>query len=485
MQFVNQTPFPGLAFEGLDQLDQSFHVVVLRITYDLKPGAGRVALHLNATHHLDFSEEPTPLADTDEFTGKPNLSSVKWESDFVPYKPKCDVIVLGDAQAPGGRAVRRFQVGVSLSGKGRQRSLPSMPQGLNPFMAPTEREIQQYNAQAAKSRVEVLPGDRLIQKTLTVCGPRHLRRKRWPIRACQILLRILTLGIAKPNPWKLVRPEAIGQLPLQYELAFGGLIPIPMDDAAAAPRVPKKHRLPPDRREELGLEAPLAAYARCEGNPLGVGYAEPWVLKALKLKKTPAPQIEDPAHPFSAKLFWRALRGKQAALDSPALQAAGFGPIGRGWPPRRGHAGTYDKKWLEHRHPLLPKDFDFAYWNCAHPSMQCEHLQGNEILTLTNLVPPDACGARKDAEGNTELCVALPGHRPFVLARFENGTVGTLPLKTDTLIVDLKEQQVIQVLRTTIMKTHPLRALELRMKVNRDAMPKSLLIYEKEQAECD
>ncbi len=74
---------------------------------------------------------------------------------------------------------------------------------------------------------------------------------------------------------------------------------------------------------------------------------------------------------------------------------------------------------------------------------------------------------------------ALPGHTPFVLARFEDGTLGTLPMKTDTLIVDLKENQVIQVARVTLMRTHPVRALELRMKLNRDAMPNSLLIYKK------
>ncbi len=480
MQFENQTPFPGLVFEGIDQLDQSFHVALVRITYDLAPGPGRVPLHPEATHHLRISEEPTPLADSDEFVDKPNLSSVKWESDFVPYKPMCDLIVLADAHAPGGKAVKAFHAAVTLRRPDSPRPLPLKPQGLNPYMDPSESAIFRYEELVARAQSEPLPGEELIHKELRITGDRKLRRKRWPVRAFQILIRFLTLGIAKPNPWTLTRPKPVTSLPLQYEHAFGGLLAVPLADDKAARLVPKNFRLPEDRREELGLDGPLAAYSRSEANPLGKGYAEPWVLKALGLRELPAPQIEAPDHPFAAKPFWMALRGKKAWLNHPSLQPAGLGPIGRSWSPRRQLAGTYDQEWLKKRHPLLPKDFDFAYWNCAHPTMQCPHLEGNELLTLTNLVPYQTPGAAKDGQGNTVLRLALPGHAPFVLARFEDGTVGTLPMKTDTLIVDLKENQVIQVARVTLMKTHSLRALELRMKLNRDAMPESPLIYTKE-----
>ena len=110
-------------------------------------------------------------------------------------------------------------------------------------------------------------------------------------------------------------------------------------------------------------------------------------------------------------------------------------------------------------------------WNAAPAAMQCDYLAGNEVFGLTNLLPHDSPGVRRDSDGNTVAQFALPGHRPYLLARFGNGGVGTLHLKTDTLIVDLDEMQVVQVLRTTVMKTQPLRVLEVRMEVNEPARP--------------
>ena len=47
-----------------------------------------------------------------------------------------------------------------------------------------------------------------------------------------------------------------------------------------------------------------------------------------------------------------------------------FGPIGRGWPSRIRHAGTYDQDWIDNVFPFLPADFDTRYFQCAPEDQQ-------------------------------------------------------------------------------------------------------------------
>jgi len=47
MEFRNLTPYPAMAFDALDQHDQRFHVVVMRLTFTLQPdGQLLLATHL-------------------------------------------------------------------------------------------------------------------------------------------------------------------------------------------------------------------------------------------------------------------------------------------------------------------------------------------------------------------------------------------------------------------------------------------------------
>ena len=110
MDVINLTAFPALAFEGLDAEDKPFHVLVMRITYVLRPGGG--AGH--CTHHLDFADEQAPLAATDSFLGDPAWTSPRGESDYAPFKPRCDVLVLGRAHAPRAVPCRRFTAALKL-----------------------------------------------------------------------------------------------------------------------------------------------------------------------------------------------------------------------------------------------------------------------------------------------------------------------------------------------------------------------------------
>lgn len=110
-------------------------------------------------------------------------------------------------------------------------------------------------------------------------------------------------------------------------------------------------------------------------NPLGVCFPRD---ETFEDKPTwPAPQIESDASPF---VSYRS--------EPPHHLPEGFGPVSPWWHSRAKHAGTYDDRWVDQRYPLLPDDFDFRFWQCAHPDLISEPwLKGDEPFVLENLLP--------------------------------------------------------------------------------------------------
>lgn len=146
----NHTRLPSQYYQMMDVNDQVFHVMVSRLTYDMR--------HADADGLLLLADEQTPLVESDTCYGALNESSVIEESDYAPYKPKCDILFThAVAHAPGGKAAARWPIGVRV-------------------------------------------GD--WQKRLTVTGPRLMERSR--------------LG------WKLTEPEPATEVPIRYEHAWGG-----------------------------------------------------------------------------------------------------------------------------------------------------------------------------------------------------------------------------------------------------------------------
>jgi hypothetical protein len=129
-------------------------------------------------------------------------------------------------------------------------------------------------------------------------------------------------------------PEPFVSLPIRYEHAWGGAL--------------------------------ADSDARDPFNPIGVGVdATPGM---------PVPSIEDIDDPIESARY----RGT----------AAGFGPIPCDWQPRLGLAGTYDDVWQQERQPLVPVDFDTAYFRCAPADQQVDgFLRGGEDVVLHNLTP--------------------------------------------------------------------------------------------------
>jgi hypothetical protein len=252
----------------------------------------------------------------------------------------------------------------------------------------------------------VAAGKTVIDKTLSVCGERVFRKKAVLKRLAQGCARAATLGLLCPNPWRLSAPEKFVQLPLHYAFAAGGQCRLDTRDG-------KQHE-------------------SCDTNPLGRGFARHWYLDAQQLATVPAPRIYYPKQPCTAEQFWQGAAGKD--LPPPA----GLAPIGRGWLPRRTLAGNIREKaqWDQDEVPMLPEDFDFAYWNCAPADQQCPHLSGQEQFTLTNLCRHDHPAARADRIGNTVLRFTLPQQVLFLLLADAHDQLLVLRLKIDTVLID-------------------------------------------------
>ncbi len=102
LQVTNRTPFstaiavlPDL--EGVDTL-----YVAVKAAFEIRPERLRVA----ATH--------PPVTMADEYWGEPGESSVKYAAEMHPPKPATDVVVVGDAHAPGGKPSPRFGAAFSV-----------------------------------------------------------------------------------------------------------------------------------------------------------------------------------------------------------------------------------------------------------------------------------------------------------------------------------------------------------------------------------
>ncbi|MGC3384103.1 DUF2169 family type VI secretion system accessory protein [Pseudomonas aeruginosa] len=104
MELLNATPLAAAYNQGRDAEGRESLVVIAKGSFDL-PLDGREARLL---------DEQQTLLMVDEFYGEPGFSAPRRECEFVPFKPFCDVLVLGSAQAPGGRPVQQLTAGIRV-----------------------------------------------------------------------------------------------------------------------------------------------------------------------------------------------------------------------------------------------------------------------------------------------------------------------------------------------------------------------------------
>lgn len=104
MQLLNATRMQAGYTQGLKPDGRELLVVVIKGTFTL-PRNGEAPR---------LADEQLPLVEADVFTGEPGFSAPLYESDYAPFKPRCDVILNGSAYAPGGKPAAKVPVGIKV-----------------------------------------------------------------------------------------------------------------------------------------------------------------------------------------------------------------------------------------------------------------------------------------------------------------------------------------------------------------------------------
>lgn len=145
----NFTPFEILGFESRAHRGAPYHVVAVKATFSLANGKPLTPVP---------AQRPFVLAD--EYYGDPCHSSIRFESDLSPFKPRGEVHVVGAAKAPRDQWLTEWPVRIRVGG---------------------------------------------VDHRLRVTGPRD-----W--------------AFSVVHGWVISNPEPCGEVPLRYEYAFGGNI---------------------------------------------------------------------------------------------------------------------------------------------------------------------------------------------------------------------------------------------------------------------
>jgi hypothetical protein len=399
-----------LQFDALDPARRQIHTVVLKERYRLgAPDASGLA-------PLLLEEAPAPLNDEDlPHDGNPALT-IREESDLAPFKPMCDVLVVGSAYAPEATPVGSFVA--------RLRAFePKAPTLGATLPGPV----------AARDAFNVL-----IDKQLRIHGPRW-----WMKQPAEGEGSDPKTGRRAPRPedWMLSPAEPIERCALRYELGFGGQSRIDVG-SPVADAVPARHHLRPDQlaaHPDASAEPPRRplAHEASPFNPAGQGFTREWFLQATKLDRLPAHQIELAHQPVTVDDFWHVATGRHS------IETAGLGPLERGWAPRVAWIGkeTPDPAHVAAGLALNP-DFDFRYWNCAPVDQQCRLLRGGERFVLDNLWPREHPAVQRVQGGHRMAMFDLPD-RGFVLMGIDGeGDVRCFDPVIDTVLIDSDDGHV-------------------------------------------
>ncbi|XXT24036.1 DUF2169 domain-containing protein [Sorangium sp. So ce429] len=418
MDCRNLTPFDALAYSALDASDEEHHVFVLKAAYRLATAGDDGGA---TTHRCELlpGDDAGKLHLRDVFEGEPNASSVRAESDLAPFKPRCDVLVRATAWAPGGQPAERWTARLRVTAPdepppgGDAGPRVAAPDGWPPG--------DDAGAPAPARRA-------LVDKAVEVCGPR------WFERAAE--------------GFRLTQPEPAASVPVRWEHAFGGRSFVPAPEPGRGPLL-----------DEV-----------CFTNPVGRGWMESRYLGALSdagapaPDRVPAPQIERPDGRVTRLVV---ASHPPHAVEAPAMaelaegygvRPAGLGCVGRAWTPRLQRAGTYNDAWVQGRHPFLPDDFSFAYWNAAPDDQQIPHPGPGLRVELWNL-------ARPELARDGRVAFELPPHRAFALAWIA-GLPVPVPAALDTLTVDAEAMVVTCVWRALVARAIGVERMEARFELD-------------------
>jgi pSer/pThr/pTyr-binding forkhead associated (FHA) protein len=101
----NKTPFPMGMLLWQDEHGRAQLTVLVKIT--LRFGQNKVAV----------AENQLPVFEADEPYADEPASSLKFESDLVPFKPRADIVLVGQAHSPQSRPVKELDVRLRVGEK--------------------------------------------------------------------------------------------------------------------------------------------------------------------------------------------------------------------------------------------------------------------------------------------------------------------------------------------------------------------------------
>ena len=156
IQLKNRTPYLPAVWNYLNQQGEEFGVALLR---------GRFLLKLtdDKTWELEADKDQGDLFSQDIFYGEANESSIRYESDYIPYKSGTDIIANATARSPKKKQLRQWLCGIQI--------------------------------QDSKEKI-------LASKILQVTGKRAWKRN------------VIN--------WKLTEPSLCNEVPIRYESSYGG-----------------------------------------------------------------------------------------------------------------------------------------------------------------------------------------------------------------------------------------------------------------------
>lgn len=161
---------------------------------------------------------------------------------------------------------------------------------------------------------------------------------------------------------------------------------------------------------------------RCEENPVGRGFRGR--KSRLPVDGAPLPNLEEPGQ----------------LLESPEqrVRPVCFGPVAPSWKPRASYAGTYDEAWKRDLFPLLPRDFDPRFLQCApRDQILPGYVQGGEPVVI----------AGASAQGQIQC--SLPTVRPELTVRLGDRAEEPL-LCCDTVLLDAERLAITLVWRAQL-----------------------------------
>lgn len=95
---------------GKDDQGRPIFSLLVKRTYEIRPG-----------QRASRSAKTRPFVQTDEYydDGDPDWATVKYETDFAAFKLATDVVVIGKAYSPTGKAVPQLDVSVEVAGRSK------------------------------------------------------------------------------------------------------------------------------------------------------------------------------------------------------------------------------------------------------------------------------------------------------------------------------------------------------------------------------